>query len=293
MASRCGIDREAGPVRDAGSDAAQPPAVTIARVSESVERHRAELRRLDSWEPYLHKHSGLPGPRANLELVAAVAEEADADRLWRLSASSDEFLAMCGTAGLGRIALMEPETVMTWLHELASDPRWRVREGVALALQRFGRENMERLLAEMRSWASDTPFVQRAAAAGLCEPDLLQRPENAVEVMIILDHITTSLGETANRKDEGFKALRKALGYCWSVAAAAAPANARPYIEKWLQSTDKDIAWVMKSNLGKVRMAGFDGDGEAPAKRVTRSRKAAAGATPRPATGRRSRRTAS
>src|SRR2546429_246078 len=87
--------------------------------------YREELRQLDNWEPYLKKHSGLPGPRANLELVAAVAEEADADRLWRLSASQDEFLALCGTAGLGRIALLEPETVMSWLRELASDPRRR------------------------------------------------------------------------------------------------------------------------------------------------------------------------
>ena len=77
----------------------------------SVDTYRAELKKLKDWEPYLKKHSGLPGPRANLELVAAVAEEADPDRLWRLSASRDEFLALCGTAGLGRVALMEPETV--------------------------------------------------------------------------------------------------------------------------------------------------------------------------------------
>lgn len=243
-----------------------------------MDRYRQELRELTSWEPYLHKHSGLPGPRANLELVAAVAEEADADRLWRLSASSDEFLALCGTAGLGRIALMEPETVMTWLHELASDSRWRVREGVAMALQRFGREDMPRLLAEMRSWANETPLVQRAAAAALCEPDLLQRPQDTVEVLMILDHITKSLGAATSRKEEGFQALRKALGYCWSVAAAASPANAKPYIEKWLQSTDKDIVWVMKSNLGKARMAGFDGDAAPRPSRVRRSRKAPAGA---------------
>ncbi|MFI4972635.1 MAG: hypothetical protein ACHP7H_08140, partial [Hyphomicrobiales bacterium] len=251
----------------------RPAAATIARVSKRIERYREELRELKRWEPYLHKHSGLPGPRANLELVAAVAEEADADRLWRLSASSNEFLALCGTAGLGRIALMEPETVMTWLHELASDPRWRVREGVALALQRFGREHMERLLVEMRSWANEAPFIQRAAAAALCEPDLLRRPEDTVEVLMILDHITRSLGVATNRKNEGFQALRKTLGYCWSVAAAASRQNARPYIEKWLQSTDKDIAWVMKSNLGKARMAGFEGDAATPARPAPRSRK--------------------
>src|ERR1700682_3080954 len=94
-----------------------------------AEAHRAELRALDDWEPYLKKHSGLPGPRANLELVEAVGDEADADRLWQMSGSSDEFLALCGTAGLGKVALMEPATVMTRLRELASDPRWRGGEG--------------------------------------------------------------------------------------------------------------------------------------------------------------------
>ena len=109
-----------------------------------VEQYRAELRRLTEWEAYLKKNSGLPGPRANLELVEAVGEEADPERLWRLSASSDEFLALCGTAGLGHLAVSDPVPVMSWLRELASDPRWRVREGVAIALQHLGRHSMPR-----------------------------------------------------------------------------------------------------------------------------------------------------
>src|ERR1700687_1740759 len=152
-----------------------------------VDGYRKELRELEDWEPYLKKHSGLPGPRANLELVQAVGDEADADRLWRLSASGDEFLALCGTAGLGKVALMEPATVMTWLKELASDPRWRVREGVAIALQRVGRESMPQLLAEVQGWIGNGPYTQRAAAAGLCEPALLKENANAVEVLAILD----------------------------------------------------------------------------------------------------------
>ena len=231
-----------------------------------VEAYRTELRELEDWEPYLKKHSGLPGPRANLELVAAVVEEADADRLWRLSASTDEFLATAGTAGLGRIALMEPETVMTWLRELASDSRWRVREGVAMALQRLGKENMPKLLAEMQVWAQDDAFVQRAVVAGLCEPALLKTNEDAVEVLAILDHVTRSLAATRDRRNEGFRVLRQALGYGWSVAAAAAPQNAKPYLEKWLSSSDKDVAWVMKSNLGKARMSGLRKDLVKPAK---------------------------
>src|SRR3989440_12205280 len=138
-------------------------------MGERAEAYRIQLRGLKDWEPFLKKHSGLPGPRANLELVAAVVEEGDADRLWRLSASRDEFLALCGTAGLGRIALLEPETVMTWLRELSSDPRWRVREGVAIALQRLGRESRPKVLGGMRAWRHGEPFVQRAVVAGLWE----------------------------------------------------------------------------------------------------------------------------
>jgi HEAT repeats len=222
-----------------------------------ADAYREQLRGLEDWEPFLKKHSGLPGPRANLELVAAVADEADADRLWRYSASDDEFLALCGTAGLGRVALLEPDTVVSWLRELASDPRWRVREGVAMALQRVGREDMEKLLAEMKAWAHGDAYVQRAAVAALCEPALLTTNADAVEVLEILDHITRTLASMTERRDEGFRVLRQALGYGWSVAAAAAPANATPYFEKWLRSTDKDVMWVMRSNLAKSRMAGL------------------------------------
>jgi hypothetical protein len=225
---------------------------------------------LQDWEPYLKKHSGLPGARANLELVEAVGEEADADRLWRMSASSDEFLALCGTAGLGKVALMEPATVMTWLQELASDPRWRVREGVAIALQRVGREDMSHLLAEMQAWAAEGPYVQRAAAAGLCEPALLKQREHAVQTLVILDQITTSLAASRDRKDDGFRVLRKALGYCWSVAAAAAPENGLPYLEKWMQSKDRDVAWVMKSNLAKARLAALRAEIGMPEAEATR-----------------------
>jgi len=219
-----------------------------------VEQYRADLRGLAEWEGYLKKNSGLPGPRANLELVEAVGEEADAERLWRLSASSDEFLALCGTAGLGHLAVADPVPVMSWLRELAADPRWRVREGVAIALQHLGRHSMPRLLAEMEKWSRDDPYVQRAAVAGLCEPSLLKEPEHVVRVLGILDLTTRSLAATSARKNEGFRVLRQALGYCWSVAAAALPDAGRPLMEKWLRSPDKDVAWVMQSNLNRARM---------------------------------------
>lgn len=225
-----------------------------------VEQYRTELRRLVEWEGYLKKNSGLPGPRANLELVEAVGQEADPERLWRLSASSDEFLALCGTAGLGHIAIADPVPVMSWLRELAADPRWRVREGVAIALQHLGRHSMPRLLAEMEKWSTDGPYVQRAAIAGLCEPSQLKEPEHVVRVLGVLDRTTKSLAATSARKNEGFRVLRQALGYCWSVAAAALPEKARPLMDRWLRSPDKDVAWVMQSNLSRARTGALGPD---------------------------------
>ncbi len=225
-----------------------------------VETYRAELRRLTEWEAYLNKNSGLPGPRANLELVEAAAQEADPDRLWRLSASSDEFLALCGTAGLGHLAMSEPEAVMSWLHDLASDPRWRVREGVAIALQHLGRRSMPHLLAEMKKWSQEGPYVQRAAVAALCEPALLKEPEHVARVLGILNAITKSLALSSARRSEGFRVLRQALGYGWSVAAAALPEKGRLLMEKWLRSPDPDVAWVMRSNLGKARISALGDD---------------------------------
>jgi len=144
--------------------------------------------------------------------------------------------------------------VLGWLKELAQDPRWRVREGVAIALQRIGRASMPELIAAMDIWSKEGPFVKRAAAAGLCEPPLLKKPDEVRQVLLILDHITRSMAATRDRKHDGYRVLRQAMAYCWSVAAAANPEAARPLLRKWLRSSDPDVAWVMKSNLGKARM---------------------------------------
>ena len=49
--------------------------------------------------------------------------------------------------------------------------------------------------------------------------------------------------------------LRQALGYCWSVAAAACPPQGKRRIERWAASPDKDVRWVVRENLTKNRLA--------------------------------------
>ncbi len=127
-----------------------------------------------------------------------------------------------------------------------------------MALQRFGDADMGGLIAAMQDWCGGPPLVQRAAAAGLCEPRLLKSSEHALAVLLILDRITESILVLPDRHGEDFLALRKGLGYCWSVAAAALPAEGKKLMEKWLLSPDKDIRWIMKENLKKNRLVRLD-----------------------------------
>ncbi|MCB8814406.1 hypothetical protein [Desulfosporosinus shakirovi] len=146
------------------------------------------------------------------------------------------------------------------LRASASDIRWRIREGVALALQRFGESNMDGLLDEMLEWAKGTLLEKRAVVAALCEPILLKQPKDVLSVLQILDKITQDMLNTENRKDKDYKVLRKTLGYGWSVATVSDPENGKKLMEKWFVNEDKDIRWMMKENLRKKRLVRMDTD---------------------------------
>ena len=234
-----------------------------------ADRYLSVLRALADWEPYLLAESGLPGPRGNLELAQAVADEGREEQFRRWLAlgpeqapvnSPHEFLTFCGVVGMGRLLAEGRRDVLATLRPLASDPRWRTREAVAMALQRWGDADMEGLLAEMAGWAKGGPLEQRAAAAALCEPRLLRDPGHAVAVLGILDEITGAIPHVSDRRSEAFKVLRQGLGYCWSVAVAACPDKGKPLMEKWCASADPDVRWIMRENLRKNRLARIDAE---------------------------------
>lgn len=81
-----------------------------------VDDHRAVLAGLSDWMPYLDTNSGLPGPRGNLEVVAACGEEADVHRAEQLIASGDEFATVCGLVALGRHLAQGDHTHLGILH---------------------------------------------------------------------------------------------------------------------------------------------------------------------------------
>ena len=232
-----------------------------------VQQYRDILRTLADWDSFLLQESGLPGPRGNLELAQAVADEGDEPLFRRLLSfgpqqaptnSPYEFLAFCGAVGLGKVLAEGNLQVLRDLRRCASDPRWRMREGVAMALQRWGEKDMDALLSAMEEWSQGNPLEQRAAAAALCEPRLLGQDKHARQVLHVLDAITASLLQARDRRSDEFRALRKGLGYCWSVAVAALPEQGKRTMEKWLPSTDPDVRWIMKENLKKNRLLRVD-----------------------------------
>jgi len=231
--------------------------------------YRTKLHSLSDWDTYLLKESGLPGPRGNIELAQVVADEGNRQLFQRYIAytadnapvnSPYEFLAFCGIVGLGRLLAEGDTSLLITLRRYASDSRWRIREGVAMALQRLGDVNMEQLIAAMREWCQGTSLEQRAAAAALCEPRLLGQAQYAREVLGILDQITAGIEQADNRRSEEFLTLRKGLGYCWSVAVVNLPVEGKALMEKWLVRSDEDVRWIMKENLKKARLVRMDAE---------------------------------
>ena len=233
-----------------------------------VDDYSETLKRLDDWDDYLRAESNLPGPRGNLELAHAAADLEDHERIQHFLTftpqlapvnTPDEFLAFCGVEGLGRLIAEGQSDLWSTLRTYASDPRWRIREGVAMALQRVGQADMDALLEKLETWVKGNWLEMRAAAAGLAEPSLLGEEKHTLRTLDILDQITSTV-ESAQERNEDFKTLCKGLGYCWSVVVAALPAQGKQFMERWLTSTDKDVRRIMKENLKKKRLERMDMD---------------------------------
>lgn len=226
-----------------------------------------KLKTLKEWDAYLLGESGLPGPRGNLELARAFAEIGN-EKLIReyIKIKPDEapvdsakvFLTFCGVVGLGTLVNRGKKEYLKDIRHFASDSRWRIREAVAMAIQRIGDAEINLALHEAKELSVGNLLEKRAAAAALCEPRLLKTEIITAMVLDILNDITTSIVGLHCEKDEDFNVLKKGLGYCWSVAVVANPTKGKNLMEKWIQTKDKNVLWIMKENLKKNRLTKSD-----------------------------------
>ncbi len=245
-------------------------------------------------EYYLREQSRLPGTRANLELVnslsdllAAVASE-QPDQVWMLlnylvqdektvvSNTPDEFVVLCGVVAFGACATVRQEwhtEVFEILKHFASSSSWRVREGVAIALQRLLPVNPQKTIEFLLELArKGNCFQQRASIAAIAEPSLLQTPamiDAALEIQrLVLERLHAL--PAAVRKREDVRALRQSLGYTLSVVAAAAPEKGFALMRDCAGWSDPDVNWILRENLRKKRLAKFVAHTEEVAKLLAR-----------------------
>ena len=215
-------------------------------------------------DAFLRERSGLPGPRANLELLdvaSAASSRADLERWAALDVTAAPentpgvFLACVGIVGLGRLVAAGERRHLVALRRRSRDPRWRVREAVAIGLQAWGDRDRGALVEEMEDWATGSPFEGRAATAALCEPRLLRDRHTIARTLAILQRLTVSVRDAADPRAADVRVLRQALGYGWSVAVAANITLGISQFEPWLSEPNADVRWIVGQNLAKRRLA--------------------------------------
>lgn len=269
-----------------------PDQFTLARFSLNPSL-RAHLLDPDiaALEDYLIDHSALPGRRANLELVAAFADEvailcADPDNplhrsyvalnwlLWQLmnrhppalyGDDPDSPLQMpelCGVVAFGAwaVAFQHIELGVATLLEHARSPLWRIREGIAMGMQRMLAGNWRSTVRRLHRCALDATALEwRGIVAGLADPPLLADRAHALDALDLhyraLEYLRT-LPEHV-RRDDHVRVLRKALGYTVSVAVAAAPEPGFALLRAWAGWGDADVMWVIRENLKKKRLSAW------------------------------------
>jgi hypothetical protein len=220
--------------------------------------------------------SGLPGPRLNLRLVwsfaGAVGDQLERpdppgaalesllDR-WAALPLSDApvtspavILPCAAVASYGEAGAVREDWFSDEIAKLrlaASDPRWRVREVVAQALQRMLDAHWGRTAGALLDWASTgDALVVRAAVAAVAEPRLLRDPERARAALELQYRGVARFRAMTDDPDR--RILGQALGFTISIAAAAAGDMA--LLEELAASSDADLRRIAAQNLDEARL---------------------------------------
>jgi len=172
-----------------------------------------------------------------------------------------EILPAVAAMSYGQAAVSRPDwwqDEVTKLHKAASDPRWRMREIVATALQRMLEADWDRTISTLRDWLQTAdPLVIRAVVAAVAEPRLLTDQSRGQAAMLLQAHAVAWIGilSRKQRKDESVRTLRQALGYTVSIAAAADPESGFKLLSHLAESPDPDLRWIARENLKKNRLS--------------------------------------
>lgn len=222
--------------------------------------------------------SRLPGPRMNLRLVGEIAAAVGAvvvgphPPVATLEAILDGWAAIpvaeaptdqpavilpcAAVAAYGEVGAVRPDwwpDEVAKLRRAAGDPRWRVRELVAQAIQRLLEADWPRTIEVLTSWTTDDdPLVLRAVVAGVAEPRLLSDDDRAAAAAELQRLVVDRYQALEHRQSDAGRTLRQALGFTISVTAAATGDIA--ILDDLAATDDADLRWIARQNLGKARL---------------------------------------
>jgi len=173
---------------------------------------------------------------------------------------TDVFVISVGLVALGRFVaagVADAGELVALLRRRAADDEWRIREAVAIGLQRLGDDRPDELADIARAWsAAGDLLVARAAVAAVAEPRLLKTGAAADAGLDVLGAATALVVAARDRRSEPVRVLRQALGYAWSVVVAADAARGWPRFASLAAAhpDDADIQWIVHENLKKNRL---------------------------------------
>lgn len=212
----------------------------------------------------LLENSNLPGPRANLELLHQFMYFGTPEQVESIQNSHEEFGVMCGVARTCMLKRDRLQELVIELKSYANHSSWRVREAVCIGLQEVAKGiGTPPVLDAIKRWSNGNDFEKRAFVATLCEPALLKDSQTNMKILDALGEITSGFESVTSKLDVGQTSLRKALGYCWSVAIVYEPEYGKELFEKMIKnmlykSDNKHVLWIIKENLKKKRLIKLD-----------------------------------
>lgn len=221
---------------------------------------------MDLSTDYLLANSNLPGPRSNLELLYRFTESAspsDISKCMDFDQCSpntpEEFVLSCGISASIFHAASQHQSIDIDIKHYANHESWRARESVCIGFQKskpFLKSS--EMLSYLEPLKLGSELEMRTYMATICEPILLKSYIDANEILEYLYQITTSHFSHGNKLNESQQVLKKALGYCWSVALCGENAD-RVMFEKLIDfKSYKHINWIITENLKKKRLEKLD-----------------------------------
>ncbi|MNE10448.1 hypothetical protein D3C76_27140 [compost metagenome] len=229
-------------------------------------------------EVLLMSESNLPGPRGNLELAGVFADQFQtndvAEEMWELLLKWTEidssqvdtnearvFLPFCAIQALGAYFPSANETkrrrCLDKIVAAMSDSRWRIREASAMALQRIGESNFPAIRILFEQMFDHANLLERRAfVAALAHPPILKDTDAALFALELSEHILDDIAaDPSLGKSEEYRVLSKGLEYAISLFVEKLPLEGFALFNKYAVRGDKRIQKIVKSNIGKSRIA--------------------------------------